>query len=95
MKPGPPGAGHPCQLMRHRDSGLVLGVPRSNDMFDPSRTGLDHVALTVADRAALHRWSQRLDEFGAAHSPIRDAGYAEFVSVFDPDGIQWELWAAT
>jgi hypothetical protein len=25
---------------------------------------------------------------------VRDIGYAEFISVFDPDEIQWELWAA-
>ena len=97
IQPGPPEAGHPRQLLRHRDSGLVLGVHepvrRSNDCFDPSRTGLDHVALAVTDRAALDDWTRRFDELGVEHSPIRDAGYAEFISVFDPDGIAWELWA--
>lgn len=93
---GPPDAGHPRRLMRHADSGLTLGLHepyrRSGDRFDPQRTGLDHVALTVADRAALEAWSARLDEHGVEHSPIRDAGYAEFVSFWDPDGIAWEMW---
>lgn len=99
VRPGPPEVGHPRQLMRHAASGLVLGLHepnvRSGDLFDPSRTGLDHVALAVADRAALEDWMKRLDELAVSHSRVRDAGYAEFVSVFDPDGIQWELWLAT
>ena len=95
---GPPGAGHPRRLMRHGDSGLVLGIhepiERSGDVFDPSRTGLDHVAVAVADRDALEAWTARLDAHGVEHSPVRDAGYAEFVSFCDPDGIAWEVWWA-
>lgn len=97
LREGPPEAGHPRMLMRHAGSGLVLGVHeplrRSGDVFDPSRTGLDHFALAVSDHVALEAWEARLDEVGGAHSPVRDIGYAEFISVFDPDGIQWELWA--
>lgn len=96
--PGPVEAGHPRQLMRHSDSGLVLAVheplQRSGDMFDPSRTGLDHLSLAAADRAALDAWVRHLDDHGVPHSPVRDAGYAEFISLADPDGIAWELWAA-
>lgn len=93
---GPPSEGHPRRLMRHPDSGLTLGIHepyrRTGDRFDPQRTGLDHVAVAVADHEALEAWSARLDEHGVEHSPIRDAGYAEFVSFCDPDGIAWELW---
>ena len=98
VTPGPAEAGHPRQIMRHADSGLVLAVHeplrRSNDRFDPSRTGLDHFSLAVADRTALDSWARRLDELGVPHSPVRDTGYAEFVTLADPDGIAWELWAA-
>ncbi|MFB6674847.1 VOC family protein [Streptomyces sp. NPDC056390] len=97
VRPGPLEVGHPRQIMRHADSGLVLAVHeplrRSGDMFDPSRTGLDHLSLSVSDRTALESWAQRLDDLGVPRSPVRDAGYAEFVSVADPDGIAWELWA--
>ncbi|GAB3959785.1 VOC family protein [Actinoallomurus acanthiterrae] len=97
VMPGPVEAGHPRQVMRHADSGLVLAVHeplrRSGDMFDPSRTGLDHFSLTVPDRAALDGWTRHLDALGVSRSPVRDTGYAEFVSVPDPDGIAWELWA--
>jgi glyoxylase I family protein len=84
--------------MRHADSGLVLAVHepvrRSGDMFDPSRIGLDHFSLAVPDRPALDSWARRLDDLGVPHSPVRDAGYAEFISAADPNGIAWELWAA-
>ncbi|MFF3916477.1 VOC family protein [Streptomyces sp. NPDC001852] len=97
VRPGTVGIGHPRQIMHHADSGLVLAVheplERSGDMFDPSRTGLDHVSLGVSDRAALHSWARHLDDLGVPHSPVRDAGHAEFISVADPDGIAWELWA--
>ncbi|MEV5778866.1 VOC family protein [Streptomyces antimycoticus] len=97
VRPGPVEAGHPRQIMQHADSGLVLAVHeplrRSGDMFDPSRTGLDHFSLAVSDWAALDSWARRLDDLGVLRSPVRDAGYAEFISVADPDGIAWELWA--
>ena len=96
-RPGPVEAGHPRQLMRHADSGLSIAIHeplrRSSDMFDPSRTGLDHLSLTVRDRAALDSWARRLDSLGVPRSPIRDAGHAEFITVADPDGIAWELWS--
>ncbi|MFD0065381.1 VOC family protein [Streptomyces sp. NPDC056690] len=99
LRPGPLEAGHPRQIMRHADSGLVLAVheplQRSGDMFDPSRTGLDHLSLAVSDRTALDDWARRLDVLGVPRSPVQDAGYAEFVSVADPDGIAWELWTGT
>ena len=96
---GPPEARHPRQLIRHPGSSLVLGIhepyERSNDRFDPQRTGLDHLAVTVADRPALEEWIAHLDRHGVVHSPVRDAGYAEFVSFEDPDGIAWEVWLPT
>jgi glyoxylase I family protein len=99
VREGPSEARHPRQLVRHPDSGLVLGIhepyERSNDRFDPQRTGLDHLAVTVTDRAALNAWIAHLDAQGVEHSPVRDAGYAEFVSFADPDGIAWELWLPT
>ncbi|NMH96370.1 VOC family protein [Pseudonocardia acidicola] len=87
---------HPRILIRHPGSGLVFGIhephERSGDRFDPDRTGLDHIALAVTERTDLDRWSEHLDALGVEHSPARDAGYAEFVSFTDPDGIQGELW---
>ena len=89
---------HPRILLRHDPSGLVLGIheprDRSGDAFDPSRTGLDHVSLAVAERRELQTWMEHLDANGVTHSPVRAAPSAEFVSLVDPDGIQIELWWA-
>jgi len=95
----PPGEQrHPRILIRHDASGLVLGIhqpyERSGDSFDPSRTGLDHISLSVAERSDLDRWMAFLDEQGVAHSPVRDLGHAAFITLEDPDGMQVELWWA-
>jgi len=94
---GSPESGRPRQLVRHDGSGLTLALcaPVDHDgrRFDPGRTGLDHLSLAVDGEDALRSWVRRLDELGTPHSPIRDAGYARFVTLEDPDGIAWELWA--
>lgn len=64
----------------------------TGDRFDHRRTGLDHVALRVADRAELERWLVHLADHGVAHSPVREYDLGGFVSFEDPDGIQIELW---
>ncbi|SEO46627.1 VOC family protein [Actinacidiphila rubida] len=89
---------HPRILVRHPRSGVLLGLhepyDRSGDMFDPSRTGLDHVALTVLDQEELSAWMDRLDLLGVEHSPVRTFGASRFISLEDPDGIQIELWSS-
>jgi glyoxylase I family protein len=97
VMPGPDGAGLPRQPMRHADSGLMVvvfePVRRSGDLFDPFRTGLNHFSLVVDGRAGIDKWARRLDELGISRSPVRDVGYAQFITTADPDGIAWELWA--
>lgn len=88
--------GHPRILLRRDSDNFVLGIhephERSSDDFDEDRTGLDHTALEVDDRAALEQWTAWLDARGVDHSPIRDLDYASFISFCDPDGIAWEVW---
>ncbi len=67
---------------------------RSGDDFDPSRTGMDHLSLSVGDRADLDAWTRQLEQNGVTPSPVRDAGSAEFISLVGRDGIQVELWWA-
>jgi glyoxylase I family protein len=92
----PGDAGIPRILLLHRASGLLLSLcdhpGRTGDAFDPRRTGLDHIAFEVADRAELSSWMAHLDELAAGHSPVRELGHASFVSLEDPDGVQIELW---
>ncbi|MGW3600882.1 VOC family protein [Streptomyces sp. NPDC005167] len=63
----------------------------AGNMFDPSRSGLDHVALTVQDKDELSAWIERLDVLGVEHSPVHRFGPSAFISLQDPDGIQTEL----
>lgn len=89
-------SGLPRTVLLHPDSGFIIGLynhPKaSNDPFDPTRTGLDHFALSVTDQSQLQAWDNWLSRLEIDHSPIRDLGYARFISVEDPDGIQIELW---
>jgi len=92
----PGAAGIPRILLLHQQSGFLLGLcdhpGRTGDAFDPRRTGLDHIAFEVADRAELTSWMAHLDELGIGHSPVRELGHSSFVSLKDPDGVQIELW---
>jgi glyoxylase I family protein len=89
-------AGSPRVLLYDPASLFAVALCRPADVadepFDHRRTGLDHLALRVADRAALDAWLAHLDAYGVDHSPVRDAGIGCLVSFEDPDGIQLELW---
>lgn len=69
------------------------------EVFDPARTGLDHVSFTIASREELDRWAQWLDDQRIERSPIRDHNihvppvHWEVVmfDFLDPDGIQLEF----
>ena len=62
------------------------------DSFEPTRTGLDHLAFAAHSVADLEAWAQWLDAHGVERSEIRDpdnvGGLFDFV---DPDGIQLEF----
>lgn len=60
--------------------------------FDPSRTGLDHLALVAQSSEDLQRWAGWLDLQKVEHSEFRDAqGVGSMFDFTDPDGIQWEF----
>jgi glyoxylase I family protein len=73
--------------------GLVAHRAGTGDGFDELRTGMDHLAFTVADSAALQRWAARLDELEIAHSAPAAAIGGEVIVFRDPDDIQLQLWA--
>jgi len=60
---------HPGSTFR-----LVLSLHAANDGEPASefRTGLDHLAFTVADRQELERWQRHFDRLGVGHSPIKE-----------------------
>lgn len=64
----------------------------SGDAFDPTRTGLDHLAFSVATHDELEAWAQHLSNQGVVHSGIKPVpGYGVMIELRDPDGIQLEL----
>jgi glyoxylase I family protein len=63
------------------------------ELFDPTRTGLDHIGFTVADRAALVEWETRLNDKGVKHSGITDLDWGSALNFRDPDDLQLQLVA--
>jgi glyoxylase I family protein len=60
--------------------------------FDPTSTGLDHLALVTQSSEDLQRWTRWLDLQKVQHSEIRTAqGMGLMFDFADPDGIQWEF----
>ena len=73
------------------------------ETFKETRTGLDHIGLTVPSRADLVAWQTHLEEVGVARaaaadrpctqSPINDRPYGSVLVFRDPDNIQLEMFA--
>ncbi len=90
--------GYAVLLMDPR-SGVAIGLhhhqANPGDSFDEARTGFDHIAFNVAERADLDAWTAWLDELGITHTGVRDieSPMAFSTVVFrDPDNIQLELF---
>jgi glyoxylase I family protein len=88
------------QLVLTHSRGLVMGLignsPQTpdGDTFNPFRVGLDHIALSVPNRAALEKLKTSLDAAGIRNNGIeRDTiGKVDYISFYDPDGIAWEFY---
>lgn len=74
---------------------IALQEHAGNDRstFDPTRTGLDHLAFHVSERHHLDEWMARLDAGGIDHSDVRAVAFGSIVEFRDPDGIQLEVFA--
>jgi catechol-2,3-dioxygenase len=77
------------------EAGLFLGLHAHDsgdrERFDETRTGLDHVALGVADRGELEAWERVLTDKGVEHSAIADRAWGSVLTFRDPDNIQLEF----
>jgi glyoxylase I family protein len=87
-------------FLRHDGLQVRLGLTQhrhgSQEPFDETRAGLDHLAFSVADREELAAWAQRLSDAGVTHSAIAGANSIPGAAVLvfrDPDNIQLELFA--
>lgn len=79
------GTGHVVLLSPEGGWMLSLGSGAS--------AGVQHVAVTCADRAALASWQRRLAQLGAEPGTITDAPYGSGFVTRDPDGLEFELFA--
>jgi glyoxylase I family protein len=75
----------------------------AGERFKETRTGLDHVGLSLASRADLEEWQRHLEDNGVVRaeaadrpltqSPIAEDWYGSILVFRDPDNIQLELYA--
>jgi glyoxylase I family protein len=85
-------------VMNRPGTPLFIGLDNHDtnegEHFGEHRTGLDHLAIGVAERDDLDRWVEHFDRLGVAHSKINESSepfpYATVI-VRDPDNIQLEL----
>jgi catechol 2,3-dioxygenase-like lactoylglutathione lyase family enzyme len=80
----------------HARLGLTQHRDGSQEAFDETRVGLDHVAFTVAGRQELDAWAARLTDAAVDCSPVTAANSIPGAAVLvfrDPDNIQLELFA--
>jgi len=62
------------------------------ERFEPSRTGLDHLALGAESYDEVDAWVDWFDSRGIPHSDVRDSdGFGALFDFVDPDGIQIEI----
>jgi catechol-2,3-dioxygenase len=78
--------GGPLIGLREYDDG-------ARDDFDPTRTGLDHLALAVASPSELDDWERRLADLGVTHDAVEQTAYGHVLNFKDPDGIALEIFA--
>ncbi len=75
----------------------------AGELFDETRTGLDHVGFVVPTRDDLVEWQDHLERHGVVRadvtgkpltqSPIADEPYGSVLVFRDPDNNQLELFA--
>ena len=72
--------------------GLVEHAHAQDVAFDPTTTGLDHLAFTVSSQEELREWARRLSEAGVDHSGPIAIPPGEILNFRDPDGIALALF---
>jgi glyoxylase I family protein len=89
------GTGRRASVLRFAGGGTSVGLVEfagNESDFDPRRTGLDHVAFSVATRAALDEWGERLTRAGIEHTGAIDVPPGAILNFQDPDGIALALF---
>jgi len=85
------------RLRMNWSSGLVIAVTshsasRTNQKFDHTQIGLDHLGLECGSEMEIRNWITRFDDLGIEHGPLESASYGWVVTARDPDGIPIEFF---
>lgn len=90
------GDGWRAILLMHRRTRTIIEFQQHDgnqgEVFDPRRTGFDHMGFKVDSRADLDEWLARFEQLGVRHSPIAEREYGAVLTFKDPDGIQFEMF---
>ena len=90
-EPSSPTRNRSGAVYRFAGSRLMLGLVQhqitDGGAFDPTTTGLDHVAFDAPTRAVIDAWAERLDALGIVHSGVIDVPLGAILNWKDPDGI--------
>ena len=72
------------------------GTP-PNDVFNPFRVGLDHIALAADSLNELHRVAEELQKAGIENTGVKtdETLNKAYVAFKDPDRISWEYYMAS
>ena len=83
---------HPIDPLR-----IVLTSHGNNDgePFSEFRTGIDHIAFSVADRDALEAWRRHFHELGVDHSEVKEGATGWLITFRDPDNLQFEMYTVS
>jgi glyoxylase I family protein len=88
--------GWSATLLIHPSSGMVIEFQQhdanAGELFDPRRTGFDHMGLKVDTRAELDEWEEHFRDHGIDFTPTVDREYGSVLTFRDPDGIQYEMF---
>ena len=76
--------GGPLLGLREYDAG-------SGDNFEPTRTGLDHLAFEATSVDELSRWEQRFSDLVVEFTPTQSTPYGHVLNFKDPDRIALEI----
>ena len=84
-------------ILRHPSCGILLSFTGHGERalagpFSEFRTGMDHLAFAVTDRAALDAWKARFEELGVEHSDVKTSPSGELIAFRDPDNIALEVY---
>jgi catechol 2,3-dioxygenase-like lactoylglutathione lyase family enzyme len=86
-------------LLTDISSGIIIvlqhHVANNGEPSDETRTGLDHISISVPSRSDLESWAEWLDSSAVPHSGVTDIDNVIKYSALvfrDPDNIQLEFF---